>query len=221
MGRKEYEMKLKLVAAGKRLKSYSDDTINTVNLCAQFVRQTVEDCEEVTPNTWKVAAVALIVARERGRSMRWAVDYEEAGRRLGLAKSFNAVKVGDVGYWEYDKWGHTAIYAGDILGNGVNYWLENTNAKNRKGGRRVFGATNAVWLTPATTLGTPRTLIAPTASLVGDSPAATSTKLESILRENVGMELWIIKGGGSPQKIGTIEKASEIDDKKVFIKVKE
>lgn len=214
--RKDYQIKLRLLLNGKRFASHTNDTINVVNLCAQFVRQTVEDIEALPPNGWQVGGLAVRVASKRGRSMRWSVDYEEAGRQLNLVKSIKDVQTGDVGYWEYIEFGHTAIAV--FIDNKL-WWLENTNAKARKGGRRVFGAKTAVWLTPADVLGPPRTLIAPTRELLQAS-SVNKTKIEEIMKDLIGTEIYLIEDGGEPEYVGKLQKASEVDDKKVYIKTK-
>lgn len=217
--RQEWINKLGLIVAGRRLSSHTNDTINEVNLCAQFTRQTTEDILGIRPGTWEVAALALDFMRKAKRTVRWAVDYEAAAKELGLAKQMKDIRIGDIGFWPYEGFGHVAVYAGKI--NGIDYWLENTNAKSRKGGKRVYGAGTAVWLTPFSSMDVPRTLIAPTKAILNAEKAAQApvTKIEAVMAENIGKELWLIKDGKEAEYMGKIVKASEVNDRKVYVKV--
>jgi hypothetical protein len=225
--RNTYASALTTVTRGIRLKGYTKDTLSVVNLCAQFVRQTVESIEGLTPGTWEVAGLALDVARERKRpGDRYAVDYEEAGRRLGLSKSFKEITPGDIGYWVYSIYGHTAICV--ELENKL-YWLENTNAVTRAGGRRVFPSVTdkdgekvpgKVWLTPLDVLGTPRTIITPSKNIQQQRPIAREARDDGIalLEHNIGDRVFIIKNDAQ-QEVGTLEKSTLINGK-IYIKVK-
>lgn len=215
--------RLKVLAAltrikdGHRLPSHTSDTITTPGMCAQFVRQTSEDVLGLKPGNWQVATMALKFMRERGGTVRYATDYEKAAVELGLDyPKGTRPNVGDIGYWPYtardgNPYGHTALFYGYI--NGVGYWLENTDAKNRIGGTKIF-KNGCVWLTPESVLGTPRVLAKPSADAY---PVEAISKKETLKDADLdGLELHLIDPSGNT-KLYKIKKASR-NDKKIYIK---
>lgn len=234
--RAKYLANMTKLVGGIALRSMGDDTIYKVNLCAQLQRQITEESEDLDAGNWEVALKALDVARQRGRAgNRYAVDYEEAGRLLNLDKPFSSIQPGDIAYWPYDGFGHTAMYFGKI--NGVGYWVENTNAESRYGGRRLFppsgGRLSAIWITPVSSMAAPRTVITPTRNiqLQDRKPAPAPAKpapapakpviipalppeaLADALKEHLGKSLYLIRDGLTEELIGTVDKASSTKEK--------
>lgn len=226
--RLDYSSRLLSVSKGIRLSGYSRDTLSVINLCAQFVRQTVESIEKITPGTWEVASMALVVARERDRpGNRYSIDYEQGAIRLGLQKKFQDIKTGDIGYWGVPaKYGHTAI-AVEI--DGKMFWLENIDKQFRPNSRTVytsvtnendFKVVGRIMLTPLNMLPVPRTLINPTKGIRDQQEITVPIVAPNtdLLKDRVGSRVFIIKNGAQ-QEVGTLDKATGVTDK-VYLRLK-
>ncbi len=225
--RKNYQDALITVSKGIRLSGYSRDTMSVINLCAQYVRQSVESIEQLTPGTWEVASMALVIARERNRpGERYAIDYEQGAIRLGLQKKFSDIQTGDVGYWGVPaKFGHTAIAI--ELDNKM-YWLENISSEYRPKSKTLFpSVTDAnggktigkIMLTPVGDMAVPRTLINPTKNIRDQKEVTVIPVINTaLLQDRTGATVIIIKNGAE-QVVGTLEKATGVVNK-LFIKVK-
>lgn len=178
-GREWLAYGIEQVKAGHALKRWSPDTITVGGRCAQLQRETVEGCLGLGANDWPVAKKAHEFRKARGGVDRWAADYEQAARALGLAKTFAQRRVGDIFYWPYtatvligkkrvpQAFGHTAMYAGLI--GGVPHVLENSDwspARRRQQGAILpLGGGAHVYLTPLSLFTEPTTVIAPTREL--------------------------------------------------------
>ncbi|WP_216324498.1 hypothetical protein [Deinococcus aestuarii] len=152
------------VAGGGVIASLSADTRTQPLLCAQFVRQVVEGALGLGEGGWPVATRARSVADRAGRSTRRSLDYEQAARELGLTHT-GAPRPGDVLYWPFGEFGHTALHVGEV--GGVTCILENTNA-NR--GTPVWPG-SPVRLTPLDRTPPPRAVAAVSAKALEDAPA--------------------------------------------------
>lgn len=167
------------VKAGRALKRWSPDTITVGGRCAQLQRETVEGCLGLDENTWPVATKAHEFRKARGGVDRWAADYEQAARALGLTKTIAQIKIGDILYWPYTAYvtikgkrtpqafGHTVMYAGLI--GGVPHVMENSDwspaRRQQQGAILPLGAGAHVYLTPLKLFAEPTTIIAPTREL--------------------------------------------------------
>jgi hypothetical protein len=157
------------VVGGVPLKRFSPDTIKEGGMCAQLAREVVEGALGLEANTWEVALRAHEYRKERGGVVRWASDYELAGRHLKLDKDPDDALPGDIFYWRYTKdgnaYGHTAIFLGDVKGLGPAV-LENSDwspAKRREQGARTpLGSDTHVFVSPLSLFPTPTTTITPT-----------------------------------------------------------
>lgn len=170
------------VKAGYPIKRWSPDTITVGGRCAQLQRETVEGCLNLKENSWEVALLAHEFRKARGGVDRWASDYEQAARKLGLVKTFAESRVGDIFYWPYtatvligkkrvpQAYGHTAMNAGVI--NGTLHVLENSDwapaRRQQQGARLPLGLKAHVYLTPIALLGPPTTVITPTSEMLHD-----------------------------------------------------
>lgn len=151
------------VAGGGMLASLSLDTRTQPLLCAQFVRQVVEGALGLEEGGWPVATRARRIADRAGRGTRRSLDYEQAARELGLARS-GPPRPGDVLYWPYGEFGHTALFLGEV--NGVACIVENTNASR---GTPVWSG-SPVRLTPLAHTPKPTTVAAVSAGALEDAP---------------------------------------------------
>lgn len=150
------------VADGHRLKAWTNETVSKPGRCAQLVRETVEGQTRYGVNEWPVAVEAQRLKDERGGDVRYATDYEQAAKNLGLIKPNKDRKPGDILYWPYtakdgNAYGHTAIYAGKR--DGKEWVLENSDAAPsrmlERGARQPLGK-GYVYLTPLSLRGEPR-----------------------------------------------------------------
>lgn len=146
------------VAAGTPLRRYTYDTVYTPGRCAQLVRETVEGALGLGAGTWEVAVKAHDFRKRRGGVDRWAADYEQAARALGLTRPAGMMEPGDMLFWPYrarngNNYGHTAVY----LGNGL--ILENSDINPQRavalGSRQPLGAGTQVFVTPIARHGQP------------------------------------------------------------------
>ncbi|WP_102126977.1 hypothetical protein [Deinococcus planocerae] len=152
------------VAGGGMLASLSSDTRTQPLLCAQFVRQVVEGALGLGEGGWPVATRARTIADRAGRGTRRSLDYEQAARDLGLTHT-GPPRPGDVLYWPYGEFGHTALFLGEV--SGVACIVENTNAGR---GTPVWPG-SPVRLTPLDRTPPPTTVAAVSAAALEDAPA--------------------------------------------------
>lgn len=173
------EYAVERVKGGHAIKRWSPDTISVGGRCAQLVRETSEGALDLPANTWPVAVLAHKYRKARGGADRWAADYEQAARELGLSKDLVDVRIGDILYWPYtgyitvnkrripQAYGHTAMYAG-LLG-GEPHVLENSDwapaRRKEQGAILPLGDQAHVYLTPLRLFEAPTTVITPTRAI--------------------------------------------------------
>lgn len=162
------------VVGGTPLNRYTRDTIYAPGRCAQNTREIVEGGLGIPENTWEVAVLAHEYRKMRQWPDRWASDYEQAARKLGLNKPATEMVPGDILFWAYrakdgNNYGHVAPFVGGVPGLGPCV-LENTDwdpvKRVEMGAQQPLGKGTRIFLTPLRLLGTPTTVITPTLAIL-------------------------------------------------------